>query len=108
MSDIHEPLIIEEFGDVTEARFADCLIVDEFEMTAAREQLFRRFPGDSSGYFVLNLAGVTFLSSGALGILISIQQRLSKGGGKLRLRNVQQNIVEVLVATKLDRLFGVG
>ena len=108
MSDILEPLIIEEFGDVTEGRFAECPIVDEFIMTAARQQLFRRFPGDDAGYLVLNLADVTFLSSGALGILISIHQRLSKGGGKLRLRNVQQNIVEVLVATKLDRLFGVG
>ena len=54
---------------------------------------------------VLNFAAVGFLSSSALGKLITLEKKVKASGGKLRLSNIRPEIYEVFAITKLNKLF---
>ena len=48
---------------------------------------------------------VRLLSSAALGTLITINNKVRSKDGQLRLANIDQQIYEVFVITKLNKLF---
>ena len=54
---------------------------------------------------LLNFANVEHLSSAALGTLITINNKVKQKGGQLRLSNIDPQILEVFVITKLNKLF---
>jgi anti-sigma B factor antagonist len=54
---------------------------------------------------VLNLAGVEFIDSSGLGLLVRLLTRSRAAGGTLRLCAVPARIAEVLRITRLDKLF---
>lgn len=54
---------------------------------------------------VLNLAGVSFVDSGALGNLLSQRGTVAREGGALKLLNVGARISDLLVTTKLEMVF---
>lgn len=56
--------------------------------------------------FVLDCAKLNYLSSQAIGMLVTIRKRvMSKQGGKLVLRNVRPVLMELLRITRLNKLF---
>jgi len=61
----------------------------------------------SNGRVVCDLAELDFVSSEALGVLISSHQIARSLGGFLRLVSPQRRIVELLATTQLDRLFAI-
>lgn len=54
---------------------------------------------------VLDLAGMRFLSSQALGTLVHLQRKVNAAGGRLILAGVSQNIARMFQITRLDSLF---
>jgi anti-anti-sigma factor len=58
-------------------------------------------PGE---HLLLDLAGVEYLTSMALGEFVGLHNRLRAGGGRLSLLNVRPMVYEVLAAMRLDRL----
>jgi anti-sigma B factor antagonist len=48
---------------------------------------------------------VDHLSSAALGMLINVNKKVKEQNGQLRLTNIKQQIYEVFVITKLNKLF---
>jgi anti-sigma B factor antagonist len=54
---------------------------------------------------VLDFTGVKFMSSAALGALISIRNRMDRKGGQLRLSNLDKQILQVFQITKLNQVF---
>ncbi len=56
---------------------------------------------------VLDLSGVTFLDSMALGVLLSSLKRLGQTGGKLRVVTPRPEIRRIFEVTLLDRLFDI-
>jgi anti-sigma B factor antagonist len=56
---------------------------------------------------LLNLAGVRYVDSVGLGNLITGYTRLRKEGGELKLLNVTENVLDILVITKLVTVFEV-
>ncbi len=59
------------------------------------------------GRLVLDLAGVDFIDSTALGVLVQAERRVRERGGRIALVTTDPNIVRVLQITALDRLFPV-
>lgn len=56
---------------------------------------------------VVDLAGVGFLDSSTLGVLIGVYKQLQEAGGRLCLAGVQPHILKVLQITRLDEIIPV-
>ncbi|MBY0231381.1 MAG: STAS domain-containing protein [Gemmataceae bacterium] len=98
-------LEVESIGDVTVVNFVDRKILDEQNIQVIGEQLFSLV--DEEGYkkLLLNFSNVEYLSSAALGKLITLNKKLQGVGGKLILCNIDPQIFEVFEITKLDKFF---
>jgi len=98
---------IEEINDVTVARFVDKKILDETNIQIIGNQLFGLVDEDQRRKIVLDFANVEYLSSAALGKLITMDKKVKAAKGKLRLCTIRPEILEVFQITKLNKLFGI-
>ncbi len=100
-------LDIEEVGDVTVARFVDKKILDENNIQMIGNQLFGLVDQDKRKKIVLDFTNVEYLSSAALGKLITMNKKVKDSGGKLRLCSIRKDILTVFEITKLNKLFDI-
>src|SRR3954451_4693866 len=98
-------LEVEHIGDVTVVNFVDRKILDEQNIQVIGEQLFGLVDEQGLKKILLNFSNVEYLSSAALGKLITLNKKLQTAGGKLILCNIDSQIYEVFEITKLDRFF---
>lgn len=96
---------IEDVGDVTIAMFVDKKILDESNIEKIGNQLFGLVDEDGRRKVILDFANVEYLSSAALGKLITMDKKVKAAGGKLRLCCIRPEIYEVFAITKLNKLF---
>ena len=101
----HRRLDIEEVGDVTVAKFIDKKILDETNIQIIGNQLFGLVDEDGRAKIVLDFSNVEYLSSAALGKLITLDKKVKAARGKLRLCSIRPDIYEVFAITKLNKLF---
>ena len=100
-------LDIEEVGDVTVAKFTDKKILDEGNIQIIGNQLFGMVDTDGRKKIVLDFINVEYLSSAALGKLITLDKKVKAAKGKLRLCNIRPDIYEVFAITRLNKLFDI-
>jgi len=98
-------LEVEHIGDVTVVNFVDKKILDEQNIQVIGEQLFSLVDEDGLRKILLNFGNVEYLSSAALGKLITLNKKIQTAGGKLILCNIAPQIHEVFAITKLDKFF---
>ncbi len=104
---VQRRLDIEEVGDVTVARFIDKKILDENNIQIIGTQLFGLVEEDGRKKIVLDFTNVEYLSSAALGKLITMDKKVKASGGKLRLCNIRKDIYEVFAITRLNKVFDI-
>jgi anti-sigma B factor antagonist len=63
--------------------------------------------GQVAKKLLLSLCSVDFLSSAALGKLITLDKKTMARGGALKLSNVCPDLSQVFSVTRLDRLFDI-
>jgi anti-sigma B factor antagonist len=100
-------LDVSEVGDVTVVRFRDHKIVEDINIQQLGQELFQLVEVDSRTKLLLNFSSVDFLSSAALGKLITLDKKMKAHGGVLKLSNIRPEIYEVFAITKLNRLFDI-
>lgn len=100
-------LEVEDIGDVTVVNFTDRKILDEQNIQVIGEQLFSLVDEAGRKKVLLNFGNVEYLSSAALGKLITLNKKLQAAGGKLILCNIDPQIYEVFEITKLNKLFNI-
>jgi len=103
----HRRLEIEEVGDVTIATFIDKKILDESNIQVIGNQLFSLVEEDGRQKIILDFTNVEYLSSAALGKLITMDKKVRAAKGKLRLCSIRPDIYEVFAITKLNKLFDI-
>src|SRR6202049_4392375 len=96
---------LEEVGDVTVVKFIDKKILDEQNIQIIGEQLFDLVDNQGKRKILLNFGNVEFLSSAALGKLITLNKKVQTSGGKMIMCRIAKEIMEVFEITKLDKLF---
>jgi anti-sigma B factor antagonist len=99
-------LELEEIGDVTVVNFVDRKILDEQNIQVIGEQLFGLVE-EGKRKILLNFNNVEYLSSAALGKLITLNKKLQAAQGRLVLCNIHPQIFEVFEITKLDKFFDI-
>src|ERR1700756_3944579 len=98
-------LEVEDIGDVTVVNFVDRKILDEQNIQIIGEQLFSLVDEVGRRKLLLNFGNVEYLSSAALGKLITLNKKVQSAGGRLILCNIDPQIREVFEITRLDKLF---
>lgn len=106
MSD-YRRLKVTENGAVTVVRFADSRILHEEHIQELGDELFRLVEMDNRKAILLNFSSVEFLSSAALGKLITLEKKVKAAGGRLKLCNIRPEIYEVFAITRLNKLFDI-
>src|SRR5215472_11443934 len=98
-------LEVEDLGDVTVVSFTDRKILDEQNIQIIGDQLFSLVDESGRKKLLLNFGNVEYMSSAALGKLITLNKKVQSSGGRLVLCNIDPQIREVFEITKLDKLF---
>ena len=100
-------LDVNEVGDVTVVRFRDHKIIEDINIQELGQEMFRLVETDGRNKLLLDFSSVDFLSSAALGKLITLDRKMKAHGGTLKLSNIRPEIYEVFAITKLNRLFDI-
>ncbi|MEI8020059.1 MAG: STAS domain-containing protein [Schlesneria sp.] len=100
-------LDIDEVGDVTVAKFVDKKILDEANIQAIGANLFALIDEDGRKKVVLDFSLVEYLSSAALGKLITLDKKAKAAKSKLRLCCIKPEIYEVFEITRLNKIFDI-
>ncbi|CAN5849593.1 hypothetical protein BH11PLA1_BH11PLA1_14930 [soil metagenome] len=98
-------LKIKRDGSVIEVQFRDRNILDEANIQQIGEEIKGIIDATEKPKLLINFTDVDHLSSAALGTLISINNRIRALKGQLRLSNIDPQIYQVFVITKLNKLF---
>lgn len=103
----YQRLKLSEIGEVTVVRFVDKRIIDEAVIQELGSELYALVEKDKRESVLLSFESVEFLSSAALGKLITLEKKVKAQGGKLKLTSIRPEIYEVFTITKLDQLFDI-
>jgi len=94
-------------GDVSVVTFRDRKILDEAAIQELGTELFALVEVDNRKALLLDFAGVEFLSSAALGKLITFDRKVKNSKGRLKMCGVAPGILEVFQITKLNKVFDI-
>ena len=93
----------------TEAPTTTLCISAPAEITASSANAFRKFVlGLYKAHHVdldLDMRSTTFLDSSGLGSLISLHKHMAERGGKIRILNPRQAVLQLLELTRMHRIF---
>ncbi len=97
---------VSEVGEVSVVQFRDRKILDESNIQEMGRELFELVE-QKRAKILLNFMNVEFLSSAALGKLITLDKKLKAAKGQLKLSNIRPEIYEVFAITRLNKLFDI-
>lgn len=100
-----ERLELSDEGGVTIVRFKDQKILDEAAIQQLGSELTEVVTSGGNDRIVLNFEDVGFLSSAALGKLISVKKKAVTSNVELKLCCIAANLFEVFRLTNLDQVF---
>ena len=100
-------LLVEPRGDFSVVQFLEKNILDELSIKELGDELFELIDTHQKNRLLLNFENVAYLSSAALGKLITLNKKVRAAQGELRLCSIRPDIAEVFRITKLDKLFDI-
>jgi len=100
-------LRVRKEGGITNIEFVDRNILDEANIQQIGEEIASLIEADPNPKLLISFSNVDHLSSAALGTLITIHNKIKAKRGQLRLANIDPQIYEVFVITKLNKLFDI-
>lgn len=100
-------LRLSDHDGVTVIEFVDRNILDEANIQAINEEITSQIENKDTPRLLISFANVDHLSSAALGALITINNKVKEKTGELHLANIDPQIYEVFVITRLNKLFNI-
>lgn len=90
---------------IIKIEFVDRNILDEANIQSIGEEIASIIEAEDKPKLLISFANVDHLSSAALGTLITINNKVRSRDGELRLADIDPQIYEVFVITRLNKLF---
>jgi anti-sigma B factor antagonist len=103
----HKRIDVSKVGDVTVVKFVDRKILDEAGIQELGAELFSLVEHDNRRSILVSFDNVDFLSSAALGKLITLDRKVKSVQGRLKMCNIRPEILEVFQITKLNKVFDI-
>ena len=92
-----------------EIRFGNAgVVVVSGRLDAAQAPRAQEFLDQVSGPCVLDMAGLEYISSAGLGVLLKTQKRLMAAGSGIRLVNVNPHVKDIFRYSGMDKIFQVA
>lgn len=101
----YQRIDVSESSNISVVRFKDQKIIDPEAIQELGQELFELVEKDSRKKLVVNFSNVEFLSSAALGKLITFEKLAKRHDANLILTNIAPEIFQVFAITNLDKLF---
>ena len=98
-------LRVAERDGITCVEFIDRNILDEANIQRIGEEIGQLIDAQPQPRLLISFQNVDHLSSAALGTLITINNKIKGKDGQLRLADIDSQIYEIFVITKLNKLF---
>jgi len=98
-------LKVTRIGECVQVEFTSRKILDEGNIAEIGEQLSALVEREERPRIIISFGAVDHLSSAALGTLITINNKIKAKSGQLRLSDINPQIYEVFLITKLNKLF---
>lgn len=105
MADEKSCLKLNENDGVTVVSFRDASILDALSIQRIGKELYDIVDALGKKKVVLDFADVRFLSSQALGVLLTMRRKADKTGAKVALAAIRPELFRVFQITNLDKLF---
>jgi anti-anti-sigma factor len=97
---------IHNMDGILVAEFWDCLRLDPAPVQDLRKHVEVHLQGKGRPELVVDLSGVGFAGSAALGNFVAMQRVVRQNGGRIVFCNVDPTVTEVFRASRLESLFG--
>ncbi len=107
MPEVQVNLNITNQGNIQVVKFEDRKIIEELMINQIGERLGELIETEDGRRILLDFDKVEHLSSAALGMLITLNKKLSERNGRLVLVNIRPQIYEVFKITRLNKLFNI-
>jgi anti-sigma B factor antagonist len=98
-------LKIDETEDVTVVGFKDASILDVLTIQKIGRELYDLVENKGKRRVILDFHDVRFLSSQALGVLLTLRRKADKAEAKIVLCRIRPELARVFRITNLDKMF---
>ncbi len=98
-------LRVSDEDGITRIEFVDRNILDEANIRQIGDEITGLIEDRPTPRILISFENVDHMSSAALGTLITINNKIKEKGGQLRLSDIDKQIYQVFVITKLYKLF---
>ncbi len=105
MSENYSRVVVTRLDEAAKIHFVDRNILDESVIQQIGDEIASVIEAADRPKILLDFENVEHLSSAALGTLITVNTKVKQKGGQLRLANIDKQIYEVFMITKLNKLF---
>ncbi len=105
MSSTTSHIRVQDQDGVKRIEFVERNILDEANIQQIGDEIGRVVDAQDAPKVLISFTNVDHLSSAALGTLITINNKIRGKDGQLRLAEIDPQIYEVFVITKLNKLF---
>ena len=95
----------EQIGSVTMVSFRDASMLDAVTIQRIGRDLYKIVEAKGAQNVVLDFSHVRFLSSQALGVLLTVRRKADKAGTKVALSAIRPELARVFKITNLDKMF---
>jgi len=99
-------LLTRKDGDILVVYFQDVSIIDEARIAGLGEELLELVKSENEK-IVVNFENVSFMSSAMIGKLIHFSTRCKEQKLKLRLCNINENVMKVFTLMNLQKVFDI-
>ncbi len=107
MNEDYKRITVERQGNIMIMRFKDADILDEINIQEIGEEMYGVADSTPAIKLIVDFDGVEYLSSSALGKLITLKKKVEGKSGILKLCRIKSEILEVFKITKLDTIFDI-
>jgi anti-sigma B factor antagonist len=98
-------MTVQQDGEIVKINLLDRNILEEAAIQQIGEEISSLIEQSANPKILISFSSVEHLSSAALGTLITINNKVRQKAGQLRLSNIDPQIYEVFVITRLNKLF---
>ncbi len=98
-------LLVQSIKDVTVVQFQESAILDTLMIQGISDELNHLVEAQHKQKLLLDFAKVKFLSSSALGILVTLKKKMDAIKGQLAICGMNKELRKVFKITNLDKLF---
>lgn len=98
-------LKVEDAEGVCVVSFRDASILDVLTIQRIGKELYDLVEVGGRRSIVLDFSDVRFMSSQALGVLLTLRTKANKSGARVALASIRTELARVFKITNLDRLF---